>query len=353
MAEAPPPAGGEAGERAERRLSISQQEAGQAHDQQREDDTAAASASAGQRSQQKGQAAPPPAMRGAAGAATAPARNAPRNRVGCLLFVLVGRRGRKIAQPQTRFTRRGSASTHLEGDAGGMGRSARPGSARGRRDARPARPGCRYRPRAPPAVSTGPTRSSNSSIVARPSAMSVPSGRGDQLRAVGDVVLVLDLADDLLDQILDGDEPVDAAELVDDERQMLARQAHLQQQVEHPHGGRHEQHLAQDRLQIEGPGSRRAADAAQQILDVDEADDVVEGFAIDRQARMAMGAELAPAARRSRCPRPRAMMSARGTITSLAGQIAQPDDVAQQAALAGGRSALRHAPPRSPPRPPR
>ena len=52
---------------------------------------------------------------------------------------------------------------------------------------------------------------------------------GDQ-RAVGPrstsfgasaiVVLVLDLADDLLDQILDGDEPVDAAELVDHQRHM-------------------------------------------------------------------------------------------------------------------------------------
>src|SRR5579885_2356230 len=36
----------------------------------------------------------------------------------------------------------------------------------------------------------------------------------ERRRCIG-VVLVLDLADDLLDQILDGDQPVDAAELVD------------------------------------------------------------------------------------------------------------------------------------------
>ena len=57
----------------------------------------------------------------------------------------------------------------------------------------------------------------------------------DQLRLVGVVVLVLDLADDLLDHVLDGDEPVDAAELVDHQRHVHAREPHLQQQVEHRH----------------------------------------------------------------------------------------------------------------------
>src|SRR5437868_10189825 len=47
-------------------------------------------------------------------------------------------------------------------------------------------------------------------------------GSGQKLRSLGDIVFVLDLADDLLDQILDCDEPVGAAEFVDHERQMLA-----------------------------------------------------------------------------------------------------------------------------------
>ena len=48
-------------------------------------------------------------------------------------------------------------------------------------------------------------------------------GARDDLGPVGVVVLVLDLADDLLDHVLDGDEPVDAAELVDDQRHVDAR----------------------------------------------------------------------------------------------------------------------------------
>ena len=159
----------------------------------------------------------------------------------------------------------------------------------------------------------------------------------DQLRADGDVVLVLDLADDLLDQILDGDEAVDAAELVDDEGEMLARQAHLQQQVEDAHGGCHEQDLAQIRLQIEGRmfDAGAAGPRRQQILDVDEADDVVEGLAIDRQARMAMGAELAQQIFIADVLGHGGDVGARNH--DIAGRdIAQPDDVAQQAALAGG-----------------
>ena len=53
------------------------------------------------------------------------------------------------------------------------------------------------------------------------------------------VVLVLDVADDLLDQILDGDEPVRAAVLVDDQRHVDARRLHANEQVHGRHGGRH------------------------------------------------------------------------------------------------------------------
>src|SRR3546814_13179372 len=63
----------------------------------------------------------------------------------------------------------------------------------------------------------------------------------DQLRADRDVVLVLDLPDDLLDQVLDRHQAVDAAEFVDNQGHVDARQAHLQQQIEHPHRWRHHQ----------------------------------------------------------------------------------------------------------------
>ena len=66
-----------------------------------------------------------------------------------------------------------------------------------------------------------------------------------------DVVLVLDIAHDLLDHVLDGDETVDTAELVHHHRHVHARKTHLQQQIEHAHGGRDEQHLADDVAQAE------------------------------------------------------------------------------------------------------
>ena len=69
-------------------------------------------------------------------------------------------------------------------------------------------------------------------------------GIGLQPRRRGGLVLFLDLADDLLDQILDGDQPVDAAIFVDHQRHVDAPLAHLQKQVEHPHAGRDEHHGA-------------------------------------------------------------------------------------------------------------
>ncbi len=77
-------------------------------------------------------------------------------------------------------------------------------------------------------------------------------GAGQQLRPLGDIVLVLDFAHNLFHQVLNCNEAVGPAEFVDHQRQMLAREPHLQQQIQHPHGRGDEQHLAQDRLQIEG-----------------------------------------------------------------------------------------------------
>ena len=52
-------------------------------------------------------------------------------------------------------------------------------------------------------------------------------------------MLVLDLADDLLDHVLDRDQPLGAAELVDDDGEMDALGAHPREQIEHAHQFRH------------------------------------------------------------------------------------------------------------------
>ena len=107
----------------------------------------------------------------------------------------------------------------------------------------------------------------------------------DQRRRLRHVVLVLDLADDLLDQILDRHQTVDPAELVDHHRDMRARLAHLHEQVEDRQRRRDVQDLAQQPLQ---PGRPAVGDRRQHVLDVDEADHVVQRLAIDRHARMAV-----------------------------------------------------------------
>jgi hypothetical protein len=61
---------------------------------------------------------------------------------------------------------------------------------------------------------------------------------------LGDVVLVVDLADHALDDVLHADQAVDAAELVDHHRQMHMTGLHPQQQVGRAHRSWHVQCLA-------------------------------------------------------------------------------------------------------------
>ncbi len=103
------------------------------------------------------------------------------------------------------------------------------------------------------------------------------------------VVLVRDVADDGLDQVLDGEQPVDAAVFVDDEGEVDARLAHLQQQVEHRHLRGDHQRVAQDVGELELLG---AAAIGVDVLDVDHADDVIELLAVDGQAGMAFATDL-------------------------------------------------------------
>ena len=67
------------------------------------------------------------------------------------------------------------------------------------------------------------------------------------------VVLVLDVADDHLDQVLDRDEAVGAAVLVDHQRHVGAGRLHAHEQVE----GRHRARDEEDRAQDPGRGDRR------------------------------------------------------------------------------------------------
>ena len=155
-------------------------------------------------------------------------------------------------------------------------------------------------------------------------------GVGDDVGRLRLVVLVLDIADDLLDQVLDGDEAVGAAVLVDHQRHVDVRRLHADQQVRRRHRRRHVDHrpaqlgrgdrLATDRRGRDrarprsagrerspvagaaraaptargprwpgGPAPRRSASAT--VLDVDHAARIIERLAKQRHARDAGGIE--------------------------------------------------------------
>src|SRR5262249_30165190 len=117
------------------------------------------------------------------------------------------------------------------------------------------------------------------------------AGIGDQtavrprqhLRALFHVVFVFDLADDFLDDVLDRRETIDATEFVYHQGHVDAREPHLQQEIEGAHRRRDEQHLADDRFEIERSVAR---EAGEHVLDVDHPDHVIKGFAINGQPRV-------------------------------------------------------------------
>jgi len=79
---------------------------------------------------------------------------------------------------------------------------------------------------------------------------------------------------------------------------MVVRGLHLEQQVEQWHGGGNEQKIALElrhrtRLPAEAAVGLRVGEA-DDILDMDEADGIVQRLAIDRQARMLHIAEQGP-----------------------------------------------------------
>jgi hypothetical protein len=90
-----------------------------------------------------------------------------------------------------------------------------------------------------------------------------------------EVVFVLDVADDLLQHVLDGDQAGDAAVLVDHDRHVVARGAELAQQDVEALGFGNEDRRAQHVAQVElAPG-----EIAQQVLGEQDAEHVVLAFA--------------------------------------------------------------------------
>jgi hypothetical protein len=102
---------------------------------------------------------------------------------------------------------------------------------------------------------------------------------------VGQVELVLDFADDLLEQVLQGDDPLHRAVLVHDDRHVLIRPAELPE-----HGGK----ILRLRNHRRGPdelfdADRRktaVADGGEEVTYVQDPDDLVERAAVDRVARV-------------------------------------------------------------------
>jgi len=134
-------------------------------------------------------------------------------------------------------------------------------------------------------------------------------------------VLVLDVADHHLDEILDRDETVGTAIFIDHQRHVSAGRLHADEKIDGRHRARHEQDRPQN---PRGGKAHRQVDPAEagrqtgcgrdfvvsvalatarrprigphgeeieEVADVHHALRVVEGLAIDRQARMAGGAE--------------------------------------------------------------
>ena len=95
-----------------------------------------------------------------------------------------------------------------------------------------------------------------------------------------DVVLVLDLADELFDDVLDRDQARRASVLVDDHRQRSATRLQLLQKLCDPLGFRHQQDGTNQGLQ----GRLGGALVLDQVVDRDDAGDVVEVLLEDGDA---------------------------------------------------------------------
>ena len=113
---------------------------------------------------------------------------------------------------------------------------------------------------------------------------------GDDLERLllGQVVLVADLADDLLQHVLQGDDPGGASVLVDHDHHVGLFEAHLVEQLVDLLLLRHGVDGPQQALDPELIGTGAAHENAEQVLGVDQPDDVVDVLLVDRKPGMAL-----------------------------------------------------------------
>jgi small subunit ribosomal protein S17 len=103
---------------------------------------------------------------------------------------------------------------------------------------------------------------------------------------IGLIMLVLDVPDDDLDQVFQGDEAIGLAIFIDDECHVDALALHIHQQVERRLRSRRKEHRAHEAAFPHRGAGGEALHPHEHIADMDHALGIIEGFAIDRQARM-------------------------------------------------------------------
>ncbi len=141
-------------------------------------------------------------------------------------------------------------------------------------------------------------------------------------RLVREVVLVLDLADDLLEDVLQGHDALHRAVLVDHERHVLVLRPELREQRGEILRLRHEVGLAEEILDhdvVDAPLVERR----EQVADVEDSDDLVDGLAvggIPRVRRRDHGGKALP---RRECDRDRHHLGAMNhhVVNFLVGEL--------------------------------
>ena len=96
------------------------------------------------------------------------------------------------------------------------------------------------------------------------------------------IMLVFDLPDDFLDHVLDGQQPLGAAEFIDDDRQMHSLATHPRKQFQHSHRFGDEQGRSKEAA--DRTVERRILVCDEHVLDVDHTNDMVERIGVDRKA---------------------------------------------------------------------
>ena len=173
----------------------------------------------------------------------------------------------------------------------------------------------------PPTVSQSVSGSSTSrssltsSIGVPPATRSAAVGQPLDLGRL-DVVLVDDLPDDLLEEVLQGHEPGRAAVLVDDDGHVELVLLHLPQQLGHPLLLRHEDRRADELPHRAVAAGRSRTGPADDVLQVDEAEDVVGALAVRPAAGSSPASMAFSRASSTVASASTPTMSGRGTMTS-------------------------------------